>query len=330
MSGYMTHSEPFVSVVTPVYNGERYLAECIESVLGQTYSNFEYLIVNNCSDDDTLNIAENYSNQDKRIKIFNNDKFLDLIDNWNNAIEKMSPDSKYCKVIHADDLMFPECIEKMVSIAEKEPSVGIVGSYVLRGSKVVCDGISFGNNIIYGKEVIKSSLLKKYYVFGSPTTTLVRSDIVRAHSPFYNPKFIHADVEVCYRVLENSDFGFVHQVLTYTRLHKESVTDRITKRYNTGLIEFFEILLNYGPHGLNKEEYDRLLKKRKYRFYRILAKKLFENKSEALLKNTKEHFKELNIKFDHIRFFAACLIELFDLFISPRKIAKKWYLKENK
>jgi glycosyltransferase involved in cell wall biosynthesis len=329
MSREMNQSGPFVSVVTPVYNGEKYLAECIESVLGQTHTNFEYLIVNNCSDDNTLEIAENFSKQDTRIKIFNNKNFLDLIDNWNNAIEKISPDSKYCKVIHADDLMFPECIEKMLAIAEKEPSIGIVSSYVLRGSRVMCDGIFFGNNIISGKEVIKSSLLKKYYVFGSPTTTLIRSDIVRAHTPFYNPKFIHADIEVCYRILENSDFGFVNQVLTYTRLHKESITDRIGKRYNTGLIEFFEILLNYGPLYLNKKEYDDILRKRKYRFYRILAKKLFENKSENLLKITKEHFKKLNMEFDHIRFFTACLIELFDLFVNPKKIAKKWYLKEN-
>ena len=54
------HVEPLVSVATPVYNGERHLAECIESVLAQTYQNWEYIIVNNCSTDRTREIAESY------------------------------------------------------------------------------------------------------------------------------------------------------------------------------------------------------------------------------------------------------------------------------
>lgn len=328
MSRYISHLGPFVSVVTPVYNGGKFLSECIESVLAQTYSNFEYVIANNCSDDNTMSIAENYAKKDKRIKIYNNENFLDLIDNWNNAIEKISPDSKYCKVIHADDLLFPECIERMVAVAEKEPSVGIVGSYVLRGSKVMCDGMPFNSDIISGKEVIKSSLLKKYYVFGSPTTILARSDIVRTQTPFYNPKFIHADVEVCYRILENYDFGFVHQVLTYTRLHDDSVTDKITKRYNTGLIEFIEILLNYGPLYLDKKDFDSIFRKRKYHFYRVLAYNLFHIRSDDLLKNTKIHFKKLNLKFSHITLFIALLIEAFDQFVNPKKLLKNWYLEK--
>jgi glycosyltransferase involved in cell wall biosynthesis len=55
-----TANEPFVSIITPVYNGEAYLRECIESVLAQTYSNWEYIVVNNCSTDGTLRIAEGY------------------------------------------------------------------------------------------------------------------------------------------------------------------------------------------------------------------------------------------------------------------------------
>ena len=54
------HGQPLVSVLTPVYNGEDFLEECIESVLSQTYQNWEYLIVNNCSKDRTLEIALKY------------------------------------------------------------------------------------------------------------------------------------------------------------------------------------------------------------------------------------------------------------------------------
>ena len=64
-----TRNEPLVSVVTPVYNGADFLEECIESVLKQTYGNFEYLIVNNCSKDRTLDIALSYAQKDSRIRV---------------------------------------------------------------------------------------------------------------------------------------------------------------------------------------------------------------------------------------------------------------------
>ena len=57
-------ASPLVSIVTPVYNGEAYLEECIESVLAQTYTHWEYIIVNNCSTDNTLDIARRYESKD--------------------------------------------------------------------------------------------------------------------------------------------------------------------------------------------------------------------------------------------------------------------------
>ncbi|NIV53907.1 MAG: glycosyltransferase, partial [Gammaproteobacteria bacterium] len=64
--------EPFVSVVTPVYNGAKFLPECIESVLAQSYTNWEYIVVNNKSTDDTLAIAEDYARRDPRVRVHDN------------------------------------------------------------------------------------------------------------------------------------------------------------------------------------------------------------------------------------------------------------------
>ena len=71
--------EPLVSVVTPVYNGEHCLRACIESVLAQTYSNWDYTIVNNCSADRTLDIAHEYAARDSRIRVCTNDSFVRVI-----------------------------------------------------------------------------------------------------------------------------------------------------------------------------------------------------------------------------------------------------------
>ena len=113
---------PLVSVVTPVYNGERYLAECIESVLSQSFEDFEYVILNNCSSDGTRRIAESYA-KDPRIRIHHNDRLIPVIANYNRAGALASPGARYLKYLAADDLLLPDCLKKMVDIAEAHPSV---------------------------------------------------------------------------------------------------------------------------------------------------------------------------------------------------------------
>src|SRR5262245_48451206 len=125
---------PLVSVLTPVYNGEDYLAECIESVLAQTYRNFEYTIVNNCSKDRSLEIALSYAKKDSRIRVHDNEQFVGVIENHNIAFRLVSGSAKYCKVVSGDDFILPEYLTKVVEFAEANPTVGIVGSYQLSGN----------------------------------------------------------------------------------------------------------------------------------------------------------------------------------------------------
>ena len=99
----MGAQDSLVAVVTPVYNGEKYLVECIESVLAQTYHNWHYTIVNNCSTDKTLDIAERYAKMDGRVRVLSYNEFVGAIENHNRAVRIISPDSKYCKVVSADD-----------------------------------------------------------------------------------------------------------------------------------------------------------------------------------------------------------------------------------
>src|ERR1035437_3708414 len=136
-------SQPAVSIVTPVYNGAQYLVECIESVLAQTYQHWDYTIVNNCSTDGTLQIAERYAAKDPRIRVHNNQNFLQVVANHNHALRQISPTSKYCKLVFADDWLFPECLERMVALAEAHPPVGIVSSYGLRDSTGMWTGLPY-------------------------------------------------------------------------------------------------------------------------------------------------------------------------------------------
>jgi glycosyltransferase involved in cell wall biosynthesis len=264
--------KPLVSVVTPVYNGAAYLRECIESVLRQTYSNWEYIIVNNCSTDATRAIVEEYARKDSRIRLHNNDVFLAIIANHNKAFGLISPGSKYVKQVSADDWLFPECIERMVELGEANPSVGIIGSYQLQGDRVMWQGFEHPANVFSGRQICRRILLggDKAFGFGSPTSILYRADLVRHSEEFFPNASPHADTSACFKNLQNSSFGFVYQVLSYDRIHTATETSR-SKDLNRYSSAYLNDLILYGPSYLDKQEFAWLLNKNVQGYHRFLA-----------------------------------------------------------
>ncbi|MGB9716148.1 MAG: glycosyltransferase family 2 protein [Thermodesulfovibrionales bacterium] len=312
-------AQPLVTVLTPVYNGEKYLEECIESILAQTYQNWEYIIVNNCSTDGTLEIAKKYAKKDTRIHVHNNKHFLNLIQNHNHAFTLISSESRYCKVLQADDWLFPECIEKMVKVAEEHPSVSIVGSYRLDDVRVNCDGLPYPSTVVSGREICRSTLLKGLYVFGSPTTLLFRSEIIRNRNPFYNEKNLHADKEACFEILQDSDFGFVHEILSFTRRENEAMTT-FARRVNSYILGDLIILKKYGPIYLSEDEFKQSLNISIKNYYRFLAKSIFKKKGKEFWKFHKNGLKELGIPMNFTRLFVSAIIALYNHLLDALKI----------
>lgn len=269
----MNVNKPLVSVVTPTLNGEHYLAECIDSVLAQTYRNWEYVLVDNCSDDRTYEIARNYADRDGRIRVLRNSARLGMLQNWNHALQQISPSSKYCKVLHADDLLFPACIEQMVSVGEANPSVGIIGAYRIDEDHVNLDAMRYKTSAVAGREMGRRRLLGEPDMFGSPSSLMFRADLVRQRERFYNEKNLHADSEVCFELLRDVDYGFVHQVLTYTRRHNEAVTSS-ARMLNTQKASHYLHVVKYGRDFLTDEEYARQHRRARSVYYRFLGKDL--------------------------------------------------------
>jgi glycosyltransferase involved in cell wall biosynthesis len=250
-----------VTVVTPVYNGAHYLAECIESVLGQTYGAFDYVIVDNASTDGSLELARGYETRDGRIRVFACDEhYPNHHAHWNRAMRLIPTTTGYVKILHADDWLFEECLERMVDLAERHPRVGVVGAYRLDEDRVNLDGLPPTTTVVPGRELARSFLLGRPlpFLFGAPTSLLLRADLVRQRDPFYNEDNWHADNEACLAILARSDFGFVHQVLTYTRRHNEAITSR-TKRLGTFVASDVDVFQRLGPQYLSEDEYERKL-----------------------------------------------------------------------
>jgi glycosyltransferase involved in cell wall biosynthesis len=306
--------EPLVSVVTPVYNGEPYLRECIESVMAQTYTNWDYTIVNNCSTDRTLEIAQEYAAKDSRIRIGNNETFVRVIANHNIALRQISPQSKYCKVVAADDWLFPECLEKMVRLAQEHPSVAIVGAYGygFSGTKVVWDGLPYASTVVSGRELCGASLLGGPYVFGTPTSLLFQSDIVRSRHAFYNEENFHADTEACYEFLENHDFGFVHQVLTYSRVREDSLTSH-SQKFNTYLAGNLHTLVTYGPRYLTDKDLKYMLRKRLRNYYEYLGEQAYKGNGRDFWEFHRDKLAALGYPLSKLRLIVAAMSFALDL-----------------
>ena len=253
-------SAPFVSIVTPFYNTREYLAECIESVLRQNYQNWEYILVDNCSTDGSSEIAESYASKfPGKVRVIQTKSFLSQVQNYNFALSCISPESKYCKMVQADDWIFPDCVRGMVEVAEAHPAVGIVGAYELEGDKVSLDGLPYPTPEIPGPQVCRLYFLRDMYLFGSVTSLLLRSELIRSRNPFYDERYIpFEDGHACFDLLRAWNFGFVHQVLTYSRRDNESIISPM-RAFRFEFLVRLSMLIGHGRDYLCDEEYNRCL-----------------------------------------------------------------------
>ncbi len=321
--------QPLVSVVTPVYNEEKHLAECIESVLAQTYSNWEYVIVNNCSTDRSLQIAQKYAAQDARIRVCDNREFLQATPNHNYALRQISSESKYCKVVLGDDWIFPECLAKMVELAEAHPSVCIVGAYALRGADVSLYGLPYSSNVIAGGDISRWTLLRRPYVLGTQTSILMRADLVRASESFYNESSMHADTEACFKLLRHGDFGFVHQVLTYTRVREGSLRS-FSQRYNTYKSHSIDMLLKFGPAVLSQHELSALLKDQLASYYRYLADSVFRLREKEFWAYHRAKMESIGYPLSLPRLLMAVCAKTIDKLLNPKRTIEGLLKKSEK
>ena len=276
----MMESAPLVSVVTPFYNTQEYLRECIESVLRQSYQNWEYILVDNCSTDGSSEIAQQYASLlPDKIRYIRTESFLSQVQNYNFALSCISRDAAYCKMVQADDWIFPECLERMVSLAEANPSVGIVSSYYLEGVEVRNQGLPIqgvspcGTMVLPGKEVARLYLRDAIYAFGTPTSVLFRASIVRNEQPFYPESLLHEDAEKCMQISEHWDFGFIHQFLSFARAHDQSISGshRLQEPFP---LDRYIIVRRYARRFLDADEAARLEQDVRRWYYRILAQQV--------------------------------------------------------
>jgi glycosyltransferase involved in cell wall biosynthesis len=322
-------SQPLVSIVTPMYNEVRFIAECIESVIAQTYQNWDYTIIDNCSTDGSLEVARRYAAKDQRIRVHQNQHFLGVIQNHNVALRQISPKSKYCKVVLGDDWIFSNCLEQMVALAESHPSIGIVGAYALEGQRVAWAGLPYPSSLVDGREICRRHLLEGLYVFGSANAVLYRADLVRSRDSFYNEANIHADTEACFALLKNCDFGFVHQVLTFTRVRPGSLTDA-SNDLATNLSCLLQVLTKHAPEYMTSEECEARLARHLAEYYKVLGRSLILRRNRQYWDYHRNEFIKAGIVLNRIRVVKGAFETLCDVALNPKDTVEKLLLHKRK
>lgn len=205
-----------VSVLMPVYNGEKYISDAIESVLKQTYTDFEFIIVNDCSTDNTENIIKEYS--DDRIKLITNEKNSGVAKSLNNAVKYCN--GEYIARMDADDISLPERFEKQVRFLDDDQNIGVVA----------CNTMTFcGDKIINEKgwsntepDKIKVDLLFACAI-AHPSVMIRKSALenVGVYDEEYNGI---EDYELWCRISEKYGIACLPDVLFKYRIHEAQVS----------------------------------------------------------------------------------------------------------
>jgi glycosyltransferase involved in cell wall biosynthesis len=308
---------PLVSVVTPFYNSLETLTECIESVLRQTYQNWEYILVDNHSSDGSSAIAASYAARlPGKVRVTSPEKFLQQVPNYNFALTCIAAASEYCKVVQADDWIFPECLERMVGLAQRDASIGIVGSYRMKGDQVLGSGLNYDAQVLKGDALCRLQLTTSLFAFGTPTTVLYRSELVRGYQPFYDEKTLFDDTDACYRILSSWNFGFVHQVLSYSRVGNDSIMTR-AQDFEPGYLDRFLQLSKFGCKYLGREEYTREMHAWKRQYYRFLARRLLTGADASFWQYHSSGLATAGLRIERAALFRSLLLESLSCVANP-------------
>lgn len=208
---------PLVSVILPVYNGEKYLGETIQSILDQTYTNFEFIILNDCSTDDSEKIIMSFN--DVRIRYYKNESNLKLIQTLNKGIALSK--GKYLVRIDADDIAHLNRIEIQVDFLEKNPDYIVVGSNVqlIKNNQLVEEFIEY-----FEHDVDIKFAMTLYCPFIHPSVILRKAVLVECQITF-DSSYIHAeDYALWIKLSKYGKFHNINQVLLKYRIHDDQIS----------------------------------------------------------------------------------------------------------
>jgi glycosyltransferase involved in cell wall biosynthesis len=215
---------PKVSVLIPSYNSALFLDETIQSVLNQTFQDYELIIIDDCSSDNTDEVVQKYLHNEK-IQYHKNEQNLGLAGNWNKALAYAKGD--YIKFLMSDDKFHPDLLKKFVDVMDQHPGVSLVTSYREQfGAETEMNAPEF-THLQKGEKIIYETLKDRNWI-GEPTCVMFRRSNLWLGD--FNPEFLYyIDWEMWIRHLSIGDCYIIPETLSYFRVHEKQVSRMVMK-----------------------------------------------------------------------------------------------------
>ncbi len=238
-----------VTVVIPVYNGADFIAETVQCVLDQTFRDFELVILDNASADQTVEIVSKF--QDSRIRLVKNATNIGAQGNWNLALDQAR--GKYFKLLCADDLIYPSCLKEQVAVLEAPENVSVSmvsarrdiinfsGNVLLKGH-----GLGFQNGKIPGKDAKRWVVRSGTNMIGEPSVVLLRSELIQKAGRFDGSLPYLIDLDYWFKLLDLGDLYAMPETLGAFRVSAGSWSASLTKKQAAQSQEFFRKHVSNG------------------------------------------------------------------------------------
>lgn len=205
---------PLVSILMAVYNGESFLAEAIESILNQTFTDFEFIIINDASTDTSVDIIQKH--KDSRIRLINNENNIGLTKSLNKGLKLA--EGKYIARMDADDISLPQRLERQVKFMEDNPEVGICGTWL----QLIGQQERIIKHPVDHQDIL--TFMFKNNGIGHPTA-FIRKDLFIEQHLFYDENYTAAqDYDLWVRASQKIRLANIPEVLVKYRIHSSQVS----------------------------------------------------------------------------------------------------------
>jgi len=251
-------SEALISVCIPVYNGEEFIKDAIDSVLNQTHTNFEIIIVDNQSTDATLQFVKQYS--DSRIRVFQNNSNIGLIPNWNKALEYTK--GKYIKILPADDILLPDCLRLQAMVLENDNAKKIALVCGRRniidknGKTIFTRGFSSKAKIIPGPVAINKVIRSGGNIIGEGGAVMFRKEILALTGNFNSDIFYVLDLDLWFKMLLHGHLAVIPETISGFRVSGNSSSVKIVKKQKEDYFAFIKKIYGQKEYQLSRTSYN--------------------------------------------------------------------------